>query len=323
LRGENWEQISKKLEKEKKDGRSPAPYFHSFDAKNLTLNLSIEGSVIPIRMNWTIQANAAEYYERMKKAERKLEGSRKALKETQRRLEELQEKWTEKVQQAKIEGTPKKLEKAWYEKVRWFNSSDGFLVIGGRDATTNEILVKKHLEPQDIVLHADIVGAPFVIIKTQGKPHTEQAILEAAEFAASYSRAWREMLSILDVYWIHPEQVSKTSPTGQYLAKGSFIIHGKKNYIRKAVLRIALGVLAEDGSVRMIGGPPEAIRKQTNVYVELVPGQQTSAELAKRIRVLLSERASSEYRDEISRIPIEEIQRFIPPGKSNIVRGEK
>jgi predicted ribosome quality control (RQC) complex YloA/Tae2 family protein len=323
LRGENWEQLSKKFEREKKEGRSPALYFDSFDAKNLTLNLSIEDSVIPIRMNWTIQANAAGYYERMKKAERKLEGSKKALEETRRRLEELQEKWTEKVQQAKIEGTPKRTEKAWYEKFRWFNSSDSFLVIGGRDATTNEILVKKHLEPHDIVLHADIVGAPFVIIKTQDKPPTEQAILEAAQFAASYSRAWREMLSILDVYWIHSEQVSKASPTGQYLAKGSFIIHGKKNYIRKAALRISLGVLAEDGSVRMVGGPLEAIRKQTNAYVELVPGQQTSAELAKRIRVLLSEKASSEYRGEISRIPIEEIQGFIPPGKSNIVRGEK
>lgn len=322
-RGENWEQMAESLGKEKKEGRSPALYFHSFDAKNLTLNVSVEGSVIPIRINWTTQANAAEYYERMKKAERRLEGSRKASEETQHRLEELQKKWTEKIQQTKTEGPSKKQEKAWYEKFRWFNSSDGFLVIGGRDATTNEILVKKHLEPHDIVFHADIVGAPFVIIKTQGKPPTEQAILEAAKFAASYSRAWREMLTILDVYWINPEQVSKTSPTGQYLAKGSFIIHGKKNYIKKVALRIAIGMRVQDEHIGIIGGPPEAIRRQTDIHVELIPGQQTSAELAKRIRSFLYERASSEYRDGISKIPIEEIQGFIPPGKSNIVKEEK
>jgi predicted ribosome quality control (RQC) complex YloA/Tae2 family protein len=319
-RGENWEQIAEKLEKEKKEGRSPALYFHSFDAKNLTLNLSIEDSVVPVRMNWTIQANAAEFYERMKKAEKRLEGSRKALEETRRRIEELQKKWTEKEQQAKFEGTPRRLEKAWYEKFRWFNSSEGFLVIGGRDAATNEILVKKHAEPHDIVFHADIVGAPFVIIKTRGKPPTEQAILESAQFAASYSRAWREMLSILDVYWIHPEQVSKTSPTGQYLVKGAFIIHGKKTYVRKVPLRIALGVLAEKGHVRIIGGPPEAIRRQTDAYVELVPGEKTSAELAKRIRSILYEKVGSESRDAVSRILIEEIQGFIPPGKSNITK---
>jgi predicted ribosome quality control (RQC) complex YloA/Tae2 family protein len=322
-RGENWEYIAERIEKEKKEGSSPALYFHSFDARNLTLNVYIEDSVIPIRMSWTVQANAAEYYERMKKAEKRLEGSKKALEETQHRLEELRKKWTEKIQQAKTEGIHKRHERAWYEKFRWFNSSDGFLVIGGRDAATNEILVKKHTEPHDIVFHADIVGAPFVIIKTQGKPPTEQAILEAAQFAASYSRAWREMLSILDVYWIHPEQVTKTSPTGQYLAKGSFIIQGKKNYIRKVPLRIALGARVQDEHVDVIGGPPEAVRKQTNVYVELIPGQQTSAELAKRIRSFLYERTRDKHRDEMSKIPIEEIQRFLPPGKSNIVKEEK
>lgn len=323
LRGESWEQVASRLEKEKQEGRSPAVYFDSFNAENLILNVSIGGSVFPIQMNQTIQANAAEHYEQMKKAERKLEGSRKALEETQRRLEELQKKWTKKVEQAKVERTPKQLDRAWYEKFRWFNSSDGFLVLGGRDATTNEILVKKHLEPHDIVFHADIIGAPFVIVKTKGESPTEQVIREAAQFAVSYSRAWREMLNVLDVYWVCSDQVSKTSPSGQYLDKGSFMIRGKKNYVRKVALQVALGVRAEDGHMRVIGGPLDAIRRQTNMYVELVPGEQTSAEIAKRIRRFLSERTDEEYRDRISKIPIEEIQKFIPPGKSAIARGEK
>jgi predicted ribosome quality control (RQC) complex YloA/Tae2 family protein len=323
LRGGNWEQVASRLEKEKREGRSPAIYFDSFNAKNLILNVSIGGSMLPIRMNGTIQANAAEHYERMKKAGKKLEGSRKALEETQRRIEELQNKWAEKVERAKVERTPKQLERAWYEKFRWFDSSDGFLVLGGRDATTNEILVKKHLESHDFVFHADIIGAPFVIVKTRGEALTEQVIREAAQFAVSYSRAWREMLSVLDVYWICSDQVSKTSPSGQYLDKGSFIIHGKKNYVRKVALQVALGVRAEDGHMRVIGGPLEAIRRQTNIYVELVPGEQTSAELAKRIRRFLSERTDKEYRDKTSKIPIEEIQKFIPPGKSAIAGGRK
>jgi predicted ribosome quality control (RQC) complex YloA/Tae2 family protein len=323
LRGENWEQVASRLNKEKQEGHSPAIYFDSFNARNLILNVSVCDSVIPVQMNRTIQTNAAEHYERMKKAERKLEGSRKAFEETQRRLEELQKKWTEKVEQAKAERTPKQLEKAWYEKFRWFNSSDGFLVLGGRDATTNEILVKKHLEPHDIVFHADIVGAPFVIVKTKGESPTEQVIREAAQFAASYSRAWRERLGILDVYWISPDQVSKTSPSGQYVDKGSFVIHGKKNYVKKVALQVALGVRAEDGHMRVIGGPIEAIRRQTNMLVELTPGEQTSAELAKQIRRFLSKRADKEYQDKISGIPIEEIQKFIPPGKSALARGEK
>jgi len=322
-RGESWEQITSMLEKEKQSGRSPAIYFGSLDGKNMILNASVDGQVFPTEMNRSIQANAAQHYERMKRAERKLEGSERALRETERRIEELQKKWTEKVERAKVERAPKKLEKSWFEKFRWFNSSDGFLVLGGRDATTNEILVKKHLEPHDIVFHADIVGAPFVVVKTKGKAPTEQVIQEAAQFAASYSRAWREMLSTIDVYWIHPDQVSKAPPSGQYLEKGSFIIRGMKNYIRNVGLQVAIGVQFEDERTRIIGGPPYAIYRQTNLSVEVVPGEKTSIELAKQIRHQFSERIDKKHRDAISKVPIEEIQRFIPSGKGAIAKAEK
>jgi predicted ribosome quality control (RQC) complex YloA/Tae2 family protein len=322
-KGESWEQTTSRLEKEKKDGRSPAIYFNSFDRKNMILNASVDSQVLTIDINRPIQANAAQHYERMKRAERKLEGSERALCETERRIEELQKKWTEKVEQAKVERAPKKLEKAWFEKFRWFNSSDGFLVLGGRDATTNEILVKKHLEQHDIVFHADIVGAPFVVVKTKGKAPTEQVIQEAAQFAASYSRAWREMLSMIDVYWVHPDQVSKAPSSGQYLEKGSFIIRGTKNYIRNVVLQVAIGVRLEEERMRVIGGPPDAIRKQTNVLVEVVPGERTSTELAKQIRHIFSERIDREHRDAVSKVPIEEMQRFIPSGRGAIARAGK
>ena len=322
-KGESWERITGILEKEKQGGRSPAIYFDSFDRKNMILNVSVDSQVLPIEMNRPIQANAAQHYERMKKAERKLEGSKKALRETECRIEKLQKKWTEKVEQAKVKRAPKKLEKAWFEKFRYFNSSEGFLVLGGRDATTNEILVKKHLEPHDIVFHADIVGAPFVVVKTKSESPTEQVIREAAQFAASYSRAWREMLSTIDVYWIHSDQVSKAAPSGQYLEKGSFIIRGTKNYIRNVVLQIAIGVQSIDEGMHVIGGPLDAICRQTNLHVEVVPGEQTSAELARQIRHLLSERINKELRDEISKISIEEIQRFIPSGKGAIAKAEK
>lgn len=322
-KGENWEQTTSMLEKERRSGRSPAIYFSSFDRKNMILNVYVDGQVFPIEMNRSIQANAAQHYERMKRAERKLEGSERALHETERRIEELQKKWTEKVEQAKVERAPKKLEKAWFEKFRWFNSSDGFLVLGGRDATTNEILVKKHLEPHDIVFHADIVGAPFVVVKTKGEAPTGQVIREAAQFAASYSRAWREMLSTIDVYWIHSDQVSKAAPSGQYLEKGSFIIRGTKNYIRNVGLKVAIGVRLEDDWIHVIGGPLDPICRQANLHVIVVPGEQTSAELARQIHHLLSERIDKEHRHQISKISIEEIQRFIPSGKGAIAKAEK
>ncbi len=212
---------------------------------------------------------------------------------------------------------PVRREKVWYEKFRWFHSSDGSLVIGGKDATTNEILIKKHMEPHDIVFHADIVGAPFVLIKTEGKTPSEQSLKEAAQFAASYSRAWKTMFGVVDVYWFHPKQISKSPPSGQYLRKGSFMIRGAKNYIRNVPLAVAIGVQIKEYA-RIIGGPPKAVSKHTKIYVEIVPGDHKSGELAKQIRRILAEKTPEDLRKQVIEIPLEEIQVFIPSGKGNI-----
>ena len=58
----------------------------------------------------------------------------------------------------------------WYEKFRWFTSSDGFLVVAGKDTVSNEVLIKKYAKQEDVVFHAEISGAPFTVVKTEGKP---------------------------------------------------------------------------------------------------------------------------------------------------------
>ena len=313
--GKTWKQIILGIQKEKESGHVPVRYFQALDSKHRILSVSLEGETLQLNLTRSIQANAAKFYEKAKKAQRKIEGAEKALRETRTKIEELQRK---KQQIVKVQKPlPVRREKAWYEKFRWFHSSENLLVIGGRDATTNEILIKKHMEPHDIVFHANIVGAPFVLVKTEGKTPSEQSLKEAAQFAASYSRAWKEMFGTVDVYWVKPQQVSKSPPSGQYLKKGSFIIRGAKNYFRNVPLVVAIGVQIKDHA-RIIGGPPEAISKHTNVYVEIVPGEQKSSELAKQIRHILAEKAPKDWQKQILEISLEEIQGFIPSGKGNI-----
>jgi len=148
--GKPWDEIISNAEKRKKTGRVPDIYFESLKPPNLILNVSVENSVFPLNLRHSTQANANIYYEKAKKAEKKLEGAEKALRETQTRIEELKRR-IERVKEIR-KPLAKRRKKAWYEKFRWFHSSDGFLVLGGRDATTNEILIKKHMEPHDIVL---------------------------------------------------------------------------------------------------------------------------------------------------------------------------
>ncbi|MGQ9565570.1 MAG: ribosome rescue protein RqcH, partial [Candidatus Bathyarchaeales archaeon] len=271
--GKSWKEIVSTIEKEKKAGEIPAVYFSSFNPENAILHLSVDGLTFPVNLRKFIQENAAEYYEKAKKAQKRQEGAKKALQQTIQKMAEIKKKSIEKIT-AISKPEPRQTEpRAWYEKFRWFYSSEGFLVLGGRDASTNEILIKKYVEPNDIVFHADIAGAPFVVVKTGGREVSEQTIKEAAEFAAVFSRAWREMLGAVDVYWVRSDQVSKTPPSGQFLPKGSFMIYGKKNYLRKVQLKTAIGVVPkEEGKVKVIGGPKDAVAKQTDYYVEISLG---------------------------------------------------
>jgi len=265
----------------------------------------------------TIYESAASFYTNVKKAKGKINGLKTAIEATERKIEELKQT---KIQ---IEGqTPlpiKAKKRPWFEKFHWAFSSEGLLIIGGRDATSNEVLIKKHVTYNDLILHADFAGAPFVIIKSEGKHPSEKTIIEAAQLAASYSRAWREGLNSLDIYWVKPDQVSKEAPSGEYLSKGMFMVRGQRNYIRNVPLRVSIGIVKKDDRLMVIGGAVSAVASQTRYMITIIPGRQTSGKLVKEIRHRLSEKAPIDLRKQILKIPIEEIQRFIPAGRSEIL----
>ncbi|HYY40828.1 MAG TPA: ribosome rescue protein RqcH, partial [Nitrososphaera sp.] len=140
------------------------------------------------------------------------------------------------------------ISKEWYERYRWFITTDGLLAIGGRDASSNSALIRKHLTEHDIVFHAEVHGSPFFIIKNaaaftaaaqEGKINS--SLQQVAQATVSFSRAWRDGLTSADAYWVMPEQVKKGAPTGQFLPKGSFVIEGKRNYFKGVEIRLAIG----------------------------------------------------------------------------------
>ena len=314
--GKTWTEITSTLEEKKKLETSPEIYFHKLEPKNQILFVCVENQVFSLNLRDSIQENAETYYLRSKKAEKKLKGAEKKLQETISEIKKA-EKQVDIAIETQLPMT-KKRKKDWFEKYRWFYSSDNFLIIGGRDATTNELLIKKRMDIKDIVFHAEIVGAPFVLIKTEGNSPPEQTIKEAAQLAASYSRAWKESVSAINVYWIYPNQVTKTPPSGQSLQKGSFMIRGTKNFVRGVSLIVAIGVKVQDEQVMIIGGPPTAIAHQTGAFVEVVQGSQKSGKLAKQIRHLLSKKVPEDLKRKVTAIPLDEIQRFIPLGRGKI-----
>ena len=303
----SFKEIGKILKKAKKDGMGEAQIFESIDKMGV-LTLNIDNTSILIDPKLSIPENAESYYEKAKKAKKKTKGALIAIENTKKQLEEIKSKKELAMENISI---PKKREKKnlkWYEKLRWFVTSDNTLVVGGRDAGTNEAIVKKYLDNNDIYLHADIHGASSTAIKLEGKSLNDTILKESGEFAASFSSAWSKGFTTQDVIWVHPDQVSKTPEAGEFLAKGSFVIRGNRNFIRSARVKIAIGIVNYEGK-RIMAGPVDALEAHCENYVVLKPGYTKKEAIAKKILHKINEE---------DLITLDDIIRVLPSGKCDI-----
>jgi predicted ribosome quality control (RQC) complex YloA/Tae2 family protein len=313
---------------EKKRNVVPWMFFEAFDRKEFAAKFCIEHSSFSLSPQKTLFESAAEFYEHSKRAKQKMEGAQTALNDSLKKLQETRAKIDQirRSELIKPDEAVKQLEKRrikhkeWFEKFRWLTSSDGFLVVAGKDAVTNEVLIKKYTDENDAVFHADIAGAPFVVVKTTGKEPSERSLREAGEFAAAFSRAWREGFASVDVYWVKPDQLSKSGPSGESVAHGAFVVRGQRNWMRGIPLSIAIGVVFDEaGRIPKIeAGPVDLVEPKTSAHVVIVPGDFDGRDFFKRILKALSERVPREKRQAILRIPIETIREHIPFGKGAI-----
>ncbi len=249
-----------------------------FKAGIITFNFD---TPLPIELKKDVNENANLFYEKSKKMKRKIDGAKIAMDNTEAKLLTLKEEEEE----FEVE-VPKAIEKKareWYERFRWFTSSEGNVVLGGRDSSSNEVIVKKYMEDSDIYFHADAYGAPHVIVK-EGSKATDVTLNEAAIFAVSFSSLWKDGYGGGDAYWVKPEQVTKEAPSGEYLKKGAFAIKGKRNYIKSVSIKLTIGITSEG---KIMCGPDVPIEKHTVKNVKIMPGKHKKESFAKRIAKIL------------------------------------
>jgi predicted ribosome quality control (RQC) complex YloA/Tae2 family protein len=283
------------------------------DPAKASLKIHLDGRAVEIDFRVSATANAEKRFKESKGAAKKLEGLAEALKDTEAKIQKARDGLTRVSRQIVL----KAMKKEWYEKFRWFRTSDGFLVIGGRDSTQNEILVKKHLGPRDIFVHGDVPGGSVVLIKSENAEISEGSKREAVSFAVTYSRAWRAGLAAADGYWVTPDQVSKTPPSGEYLGKGAFMIYGTKNFVRNAPIQIYLGVEFDEGAYRVRVSIDSAPFGQVSSTVRLTPGELEGQELIKKVKELLSQRAG-ENSSSVHAIPVQDIESLLPKGGCSV-----
>ncbi len=139
--------------------------------------------------------------------------------ETERELGQIREELTE---QGYLRRPKGKQPKQAQLPPKEFKTSDGFTVLVGRNNRQNDRLTLKTAAKTDVWLHTKDIHGSHVIIRTEGKPVTETALLEAAQLAAYHSKA-RESTNVPVDYTL-VKHVSK--PTG---AKPGMVIYVKNN----------------------------------------------------------------------------------------------
>ncbi len=270
----------------------------------------IEDERIKINTKASLQSIASMLFDKAKKQSGATSSIEEIKGKTEKKLREIQNKTESERNSFRVSEIRKK---NWYERYRWFYTSDGLLAIGGRDAASNSAVIRKHLEKNDRVFHGDIFGSPFFILKdAQNAPN--RSMDEIAHATVCFSRAWREGLYGLSAFWVNPEQIKKSAPSGQFLPKGSFTIEGQRNFINAADLRLAVGIIPQEDGHVLTCGPPDTIKKSSICFAIIEPHGSEMADNAKKIRFEFSK-----ISDEITKkISIDDFVRVLPAGKSQI-----
>ncbi len=255
--------------------------------------INIDNTNIWIDKTKSLEANASSYFDKSKEMDRKAE----------RTKEVIASKPVSKPKKAVIKN--KNVE--WFERFRWFITTDGEIAVAGKDARSNEQVVKKYLKTNDRYAHADIHGAPSVVVKNvNGVQPSEHSMLEACNFSLSYSKAWGARVSSGHSFWVDNDKVSKTPNTGEFLAKGAFVIRGKRNWHRNLELNIAIGLITYDGNLKFMSGPISSIEKHSEKFVIFRPGFTERKIVIRK----LSEYFSAESTD---------IEKLLPSGGFDLV----
>ena len=325
--GATWTEVEETLEEAREEGVESAEIVERVDANNDLVFVSLDGYEIPLDPRNGVESNASALYEEAKEVAEKREGTKEALEEARDELErmiEARESGEEDEQEGEEETTLKPRGQKWYDRFRWFRTSDGFLVIGGRDADQNDEIYKKYAEPDDVFFHTEAPGGPITILKRTepDEPKTgmevpERSRKEAAQFAGVYSSVWDSGQGAAEVYSVPASNISKTPESGEYIEKGSVVVRGDRTYY--TVEMVASVGMRLDESAGVVGGPPAPIEKQAEFSLRLEPGRYSRNDTAKKVY-----RRFREELDEglVRRLTsVDEVRRFLPPGGSRILDG--
>mgnify|MGYP003316252991 CR=1 FL=1 len=328
---DNWEHVDSLLsqfnEAVKSDGWEgvvdkihDVPWIDSADPARQTIVAYLPdedgepGASITLEVSNTVHQNAQRYFEEARSQKNKAKGAEKALALTEKDQARAEKQAAKDAAAGRLRAK-KRSKRFWFERHRWAMLSGGHLLIGGRDAKGNDVIVRKHLTSNDLYFHADLHGGPSCSLKLKDgllpNHNPSQAIpegvaslqivqnlgedledarqlpeslhSEAAQVAVCWSRAWGSGGAAAVAFHVRPSQVSKTTESGESIGRGSFVVRGQRNWHRDLSLELAIGMAVVNGVPMPVSGTPSTISEHCQRWARITPGREKKESLANRI----------------------------------------
>ena len=165
-----------------------------------------------------------------------------------------------------------------YTKYKWFLTSSGNLVVGGKSADQNEsLLLKLKKQKEDLTLmHTSDPGSPFSVILSESPSSSD--IQECAIFTASFSKAWKQKKEKVQVDTFKLSQLYKlkSMKTGTW---------GVKPPVKRLSVSLALVLTKQKDKLRAV--PERSIKSKKDILLKIVPGDTDKTLLVPQLKSLL------------------------------------
>ena len=271
------------------------------------------GASVTLYANKTVHQNAQRYFQEARTLKEKSKGARKALENTENAKSKQEKRRKKDVAAGRVRGIQRS-KKFWFEKYRWAILDNGHIIVGGRDARGNDTIVRKHLNSNDLYIHADLHGAPSCSLKLKdgfkimgdisesqngiksmqiaqnlgegvddARELDGNIIAQAAQIAVCWSRAWGSGGAAATAFHVRPSQVSKQTESGESLGRGSFVVRGKRTWHRDMNLEIGMGIGVINGVPIHVCGTIETISKIFEKWIKIIPGREKKESIANKI----------------------------------------
>lgn len=189
-----------------------------------------------------------------------------------------------------------------YRNYRWFYTSSGKLVVGGKSKEQNELVLRNFLNPKYIVVHTSETGSPFMIIQSENS--NQQDIKEAAIFCACFSKSWKSAKKNekINIHVFKGDQIYKTKD----MKTGTF---GVKGNIKSLKVKPELALVFQKNRLRAV--PKTNKIKKEEILAEIKTGKLSKEEASEKILRIIK----NKFNFQISK---EEIMQVIPSDKLNV-----